>query len=426
LNESPRRGPLHGIRVVDLTTVVVGPACTTRLAQYGAEIIKVESPDGDLMRTLGGNSPTGQHSGAYLHFNRAKRNVCIDLKHASAGQIVDRLIGSADVLITNMRPAALRRLRIDAETVRRDHPNVIHCLISGYGTDGPYAGQPAYDAVLQAVSGVTGLLGARNGGAPEYVPLLLCDHVTGEIAAGAVMAALVERNTSGTGSSIEVPMFETMAAFVLQEHLAQRSFNPPIGPAGDPRLLTPHNRPIETSDGWLSVTVNTDAQVVAFLRATGREELLNDARFRSAATRGRHQVEWLEVRSKSLCTHTTSEWIDIFQTADIPAQPCHTLDSLIDDPHLQAVKLIEFDDHPTEGSVAAIRSTISFNGEYEPVGAVAQPRGWETAAVLTDLGFTAEEISTLLRDGAALALPIAFLHDGKRFQATSDTNSLRG
>jgi crotonobetainyl-CoA:carnitine CoA-transferase CaiB-like acyl-CoA transferase len=163
LNNSSQARPLQGVRILDFTSVVVGPACTARLAQYGAEIIKVEGPDGDLMRTLGGNSPTGQHSGAYLHFNRSKRNLCIDLKHAKSSEIVDRLVGWADVLITNMRPEALSRLRIDAGTVRQAHPKLNHCLISGYGTDGPYAGQPAYDSVLQGVSGIAGLLGSRNG-----------------------------------------------------------------------------------------------------------------------------------------------------------------------------------------------------------------------------------------------------------------------
>jgi crotonobetainyl-CoA:carnitine CoA-transferase CaiB-like acyl-CoA transferase len=309
LNSASQHRPLQGVRILDLTSVVVGPACTARLAQYGAEIIKVESPDGDLMRTLGGSSPTGEHSGAYLHFNRSKRNLCIDLKAPQSGEIMHRLVRWADVLITNMRAEALQRLCIDAETLRNEHPTLIHCLISGFGTDGPYAGQPAYDSVLQGVSGIAGLLGLRKDAAPEYVPLLLCDHVSGEIAAGAVMAALVQRHASGVGSTIEVPMFETMAAFVLQEHMARRSFDPPIGPAGDPRLLTPHNRPVETADGWLSVTVNTDAQVKAFLDATGRSDLFEDKRFRSAAERGQHQVEWLAVRSEPLLYRTTAEWI---------------------------------------------------------------------------------------------------------------------
>ena len=279
--------PLKGIRVLDLTSVVVGPVCTWRLAQYGADIVKVENPEGDLMRGLGGQSPTGQHSGAYLHFNRGKRNICLDLKPAEAREAIDRLVASADVIVANMRPQALERLGLDAAAVRARHPDKIYCLITGYGTDGPYAGRPTYDSVVQGATGMAGLMLARDG-APAYVPLLICDHVAGEIAAGAILAAIVERRTRGTGCSIEVPMFETMATFVLQEHLAQHSFDPPVGPAGDQRLLSPHNKPVKTADGWISFTINTDPQVRAFLLATDREHLLGDERFASVAARARH------------------------------------------------------------------------------------------------------------------------------------------
>jgi crotonobetainyl-CoA:carnitine CoA-transferase CaiB-like acyl-CoA transferase len=399
-----RRLPLDGIRILDLTSVVVGPACTARLAQFGANIIKVESPEGDLMRTLGGESPTGQHSGAYLHLNRGKRNICIDLKNAAATDVIDRLLAWADVVITNMRPGALKRLGLDAASARATRPLLVHCLISGYGTDGPYAGEPAYDSVLQGVSGIAGLLGARSGTA-EYVPLLLCDHVTGEIAAGAVMAAIIERHTTGLGSSLEVPMFETMAAFVLQEHLARQSFDPPLGPPGDPRLLTPHNRPVETADGAVSVTVNTDAQVRAFLALTERTEVLSDPRFQDPGARGRHQVEWLAIRSAPLRERTTAAWLDAFKAADIPAQPCHSLESLLDDPHLREVGLIDFDHHPTEGPVAAIRSTISIDGVYASAPQVASPRGWDALAVLAEIGFSESETSDLISRGAVPATP---------------------
>lgn len=276
--------PLKGVRILDLTSVVVGPVCTWRLAQYGAEVVKVESPEGDLMRGLGGLSPTGQHSGAYLHFNRGKRNICLDLKKSDAKAVVQRLVASADVIVANMRPNALERLGLDGPSIRARHPDKIYCLITGYGTDGPYAGQPTYDSVVQGVTGMAGLALARDG-TPSYVPMLICDHTSGEIAAGSILAALFERKVSGRGCSIEVPMFETMAAFVLQEHLAQQSFDPPVGPPGDLRLLSPHNKPVKTSDGWISFTVNTDPQVRAFLVATDRRELLDDVRFSSVAAR---------------------------------------------------------------------------------------------------------------------------------------------
>lgn len=392
--------PLKGVRILDLTSVVVGPVCTWRLGQYGAEIVKVESPDGDLMRGLGGMSPTGQHSGTYLHLNRGKRNVCLDLKQAGALDAISRLVESADVIVANMRPQALVRLGLDAESVRKKYPDKIHCLITGYGTDGPYAGRPTYDSVVQAVTGMAGLMQERDG-EPAYMPMLICDHVAGEIAAGAILSAVLERKVSGNGSSLEVPMFETMATFVLQEHLAQHSFVPPVGPPGDRRLLSPHNKPVRTADGWISFTINTDPQVRAFLKATDRGHLLGDERFTTVAGRARHVNEWFEIRGAALTTRTSTDWLQILQAADIAAQPCHTLESLPNDEHLKAVGLIDYEQHPTEGRTASLRSSIRVDDAYLQRRAPAQPRGADTRAVLMGLGYSDIEINGLLQSGAA-------------------------
>ncbi|MBP3982214.1 CoA transferase [Acidovorax sp. JG5] len=393
--------PLKGIRILDLTSVVVGPVCTWRLGQYGAEVIKVESPGGDLMRGLGGLSPTGEHSGTYLHLNRGKRNVCLDLKAKEARAALNQLLETADVIVANMRPDALARLGLDAETVRARHPDKIHCLITGYGTDGPYAGLPTYDSVIQGATGMAGLA-LRRDGAPAYVPMLICDHVAGEIAAGAILSALVQRGVSGEGCSIEVPMFETMAAFVMQEHLAQHSFDPPVGPAGDLRLLSPHNRPVATADGWISFTVNTDSQVRAFLAATGRDDLLDDPRFNTVAARARNVSEWFEIRGAPLVAKTSAEWLALFRAADIAVQPCNTLESLPEDPHLVAVGLLREENHPTEGKTKVIRASIRFDGDYPSTRGAAQPRGWETSKVLAELGVEGEAVERMLTSGAAI------------------------
>lgn len=394
--------PLKGIRILDLTSVVVGPVCTWRLGQYGAEVIKVENPEGDLMRGLGGLSPTGQHSGTYLHLNRGKRNICLDLKKMEARDVLDRLITSADVIVANMRPQALKKLGIDSETIRRRHPDKVYCLITGYGTDGPYAGQPTYDSVVQGVTGMAGLFLQRDG-SPNYVPMLICDHVAGEIAAGAILAAIVERKVNGNGCSIEVPMFETMAAFVLQEHLAQHSFEPPVGPPGDLRLLSPHNKPVKTADGWISFTVNTNTQVNAFLIATGRDHLLDDGRFNSVAARAKNVAEWFEIRGAPLTDKSTTEWLELFQKADIAAQPCHTLETLPHDKHLSAVGLIQHEQHPTEGRTAAIRSSIRVNDSYLQLRESSQPKGWETKQLLKEMGYKDNEVDVLLASGSAVS-----------------------
>lgn len=396
---------LEGVRVLDLTSVVVGPACSARLVQYGAEVIKVESPEGDLMRGLGGLSPTGQHSGAYLHLNRGKRNLCLNLKAPGAKDVMASLIESVDVVIANMRPQALKKLGIDAETVLAQYPDKVYCLITGYGTDGPYAGEPTYDSVIQAATGMTGLSLARDG-VPRYVPMLICDHVVGEIAAGAIVAALHGRDKTGTGVSLEIPMFETMSAFVLQEHLAQQSFDPPVGPPGDQRLLSAHNKPVQTADGWISFTVNTDAQVKAFLEAVGKPGLAKDDRFTTVAARAINVREWFEVRGAPLLEKTTAQWLREFKDADIAAKPCHTLESLPTDPHLEAVGLVSFENHPAEGRAARIRSTIRYNGEYLDAGTPSQPKGWESISLLKELGFEPRQIEGLVESGAVHVSPL--------------------
>lgn len=353
------------------------------------------------MRGLGGQSPTGQHSGTYLHLNRGKRNICLDLKKPSSRKVMQRLIESADVIVANMRPQALERLGLDAASIRDRHPEKIYCLITGYGTDGPYSGLPTYDSVVQGATGMAGLT-LRRDGTPNYVPMLICDHVAGEIAAGAILAAMVERRTTGKGCSIEVPMFETMAAFVMQEHLAQHSFDPPVGPPGDLRLLSPHNRPVQTANGWISFTVNTDPQVKAFLRVTGRDDLLEDPRFNSVAARAKNVKEWFELRGAPLTSKSTKEWVALMRSVDIAVQPCNTLESLPEDEHLQAVGLVSSEQHPTEGKVAAIRSTIRFDDTYPPLRGPSQPKGWETRSVLLDAGYSPEEVATLIGEGAAI------------------------
>jgi crotonobetainyl-CoA:carnitine CoA-transferase CaiB-like acyl-CoA transferase len=396
--------PLSGIRVLDLTSVVVGPACTVRLAGYGAEVTKIEAFDGDQMRALGGPSPTGQHSGTYLHLNRGKRNISLDLKSDGAPEIIGRLLDQCDVFVSNLRPAALARLGLDPAQVRATRPGLIYCTITGFGPGGPYRGRAAYDSALQGAAGFAGLFERRDG-TPKYAPLLICDHVVGEIAAGAIMAALHGRTVSGAGAAIEVPMFETMAAFLLQEHLSTATFDPPIGPLGDSRVLNPDNRPLRTADGWISLTANTDAQTRAFLRAIGREDAINDPRFATTADRFRHVDAWFGLRNDALKGRTTREWLEVFVQFDVPAMPCHTLDSLLEDPHLVAVRLLELVKHPTEGACHAIRPTVLFGGETAVAGDSAAPTGWDTREVLVELGFSDHEIDRFIATRVARAHP---------------------
>jgi crotonobetainyl-CoA:carnitine CoA-transferase CaiB-like acyl-CoA transferase len=394
--------PLAGIRILDLTSVVVGPSCTLRLADYGAEVIKLEAPEGDVLRTLGGPSPSGQHSGKYLAFNRNKRAICLDLKQHVARQAVGRILDRCDVLVSNIRPEALARLGLDAANARATRSRLIHCAITGFGPGGPYRGRPAYDTVIQAVGGVAGLF-IRRDDTPRYVPLVMCDHVTGEITAGAILAALFRRERTGQGASIEVPMQETMAAFVLKEHLGPASYDPPLGPPGDARILDPNNQLIETADGWMSVTANTDAQVSGFLTAIGRPELITDERFYSVSARFRNVTEWMELRRNALRAYPTEHWLAAFAAADVPAARCHTLESLLEDPHLRAVGLLRGERHPQEGPINTIRPTILEDGMPAGPGTPTRPIGYDTRAVLQEAGYDAAEIEALIASGAARA-----------------------
>lgn len=399
-----RSRPLEGIRILDLTSVVVGPVCTLRLAQQGAEVVKVESKEGDLLRVLGGPSPTGGNSGPYLHLNRGKQNICLDIKTDRGMEIVHRLLDRSDVFVSNLRPAALKRLGLDAKQVCRGRKRVVHCTITGFGQSGPYANRPAYDSVVQGAAGIADLFLQRDG-KPQYAPLLLCDHITGEVAAGAILAALVQRERTGQGTAIEVPMFETMAAFVLQEHLAGRTFVPPLGTAGDKRTLNANSKPVQTADGWISLTANTDAQVSAFLRVIGREDLIGDPRFASVSARVRNSTEWFALRANALLHRSTQEWLSILEVADIPAMPCHTLETLMEDPHLHAVGLLQTDVHPTENETLALRSPIVRGGIPDEIEPPAGAQGWDTNEILRSLDYTVDEIDHLISCGVALNKP---------------------
>lgn len=392
-------GPLHGLRVLDLSSVVVGPVCTGVLAEQGAEVIKVESPEGDLLRRLGGRGRTPGMSGKFLNFNRGKRSLCLDLKQPRARAALLRVAARCDVLVTNMRPDAQRRLGVDAASLAEAAPRLIHCSVVGFRTDGPYAGKPAYDTVIQGVSGVAGCFEASTG-EPRYVPMLVADHTCGLIAAGLIGFALYRRERTGRGESIEVPMFENMAAFVLQEHLGAMSFRPALGPPGDQRVLSPEARPLRTADGYIAVSANTDAQAHGFFEAIGRPELKEDPRFATVAARTAHTKEYFALRATALTGRSTAEWREVFARLDVPAMPYNTIESLLTDPHLRATGMVAEEEHPTEGATWAIGAPNLFSGGVAERLPPAPRLGADGRKVLEEAGVEADEIEGLARDGA--------------------------
>lgn len=343
-------GPLEGVRVLDLTSVVVGPVATQFLADYGADVVKVEPPEGDLLRQLGGASRSGQMSAKFLHFNRNKRSIQLDLKAADARDAVHALCDTADVVVVNMRGSALERSGLTAKALRARNPRLIHCWLTGFGQKGRYANKPAYDTIIQGASGISGAM-ERLHGEPCYAPVLMADHTVGLIAVQMMLMALYRRERTGEGDEIQVPMFENMAAFMLAEHMSLRTFEPPTGGTGDPRILDPQNRPLPTRDGYICISANTNPQAFAFFDAIGRSELKVDPRFCSVAARFANVQAYFEIRLHALSERTTEQWLEIFDRTSVPAMPYHTLESLLEDPHLADVGLLSQRAHPDEGAI---------------------------------------------------------------------------
>jgi crotonobetainyl-CoA:carnitine CoA-transferase CaiB-like acyl-CoA transferase len=340
-------------------------------------------------------------AGKFLNFNRGKRSLCLDLKHPRGAAVLRRLAATVDVFVTNIRPDAQKRLGVDAAALAEAAPQLIHCSIVGFGTGGSYAGRPAYDTVIQGVSGVAGCFEASTG-APRYVPMLIADHTVGLIAAQLIGFALYRREKTGRGEAIEVPMFENMAAYVLMEHMGAVSFRPAIGAPGNHRVLSPEARPLATADGYVCLSANTDAQAHAFFDAIGRPELKTDPRFATVAARTANTKEYFALRAEALKGRSTAEWLEIFDGLDVPAMPYNTIDSLLTDPHLRGVGMVREEEHPTEGPTWAIGAPNRLSGGEAPPGRPAPRLGADGAAVLREAGLDEAEIAALLSEGALL------------------------
>jgi crotonobetainyl-CoA:carnitine CoA-transferase CaiB-like acyl-CoA transferase len=394
-------GALAGIRVVDLTTVVVGPTATLYLADYGADVIKVEAPGGDLLRSLGGRSKSGQLSGKFTHFNRNKRSLALDLKREEGRDALHRLLATADVFIANVRPAALARLGLGVEALRGRHPRLIVCNLMGFGRGGRYRDRPAYDTIIQGLSGVADT-NRRVLGEPRFVPMVFADHIVGLIATQCIIAALFQREKTGEGQAIEVPMFENVAAFVLAEHMGDFSFVPPRGPSGDARVLDPLAKPGATSDGYICVSANTDAQAFALFDAIGRPELKSDPRFSSVKARLANVRAYFEVRAEGLRTRTTAEWLDILEKADVPAGRVHTIESLVTDEHLADVGFFRNVDHPVEGEMIDLAFPNRFSSGGREDFKPAPLMGGDSVEILREIGYRDEDIDEFVTSGVTI------------------------
>jgi crotonobetainyl-CoA:carnitine CoA-transferase CaiB-like acyl-CoA transferase len=377
----PATGPLRGVRVLDLTTVVMGPSATQLLGDFGADVVKVESTAGDNMRWIG----PWRHAGMgplFLQSNRNKRSVVLDLKTPEGEDAALALAARADVLVSNVRPQGLRRLGLDYDSLRAGNPRLIYCAAVGYGSGGPDTGKAVYDDLMQAASGIAGLFGAVDG-APRYAPINVCDRVVGLYVANAIMAALYHRATTDEGQFIEVPMFETMAQFVLGDHMGGGAFQPPEGEMGYRRLLSRTRGPYPTKDGHLAIVVYTDRHWRAFTQLVGCPDLLDtDERFRSQQSRTVHAEDIGRFLSAQLPARTNAEWLAALHGVDIPACPVNSIEALAEDPHLKAVDFFQAAEHPTEGTVTVCRPSVQFSRSPASVRRLAPNLGEHNTEIL--------------------------------------------
>jgi crotonobetainyl-CoA:carnitine CoA-transferase CaiB-like acyl-CoA transferase len=330
-------GPLAGIKLLDLTTVVLGPLATQILGDLGADVVKIESPDGDMMRHAG-PARHREMGHVYLNLNRNKRSLVLDLKHPDAAPVLLTLVRQSDVLMHNMRPQAMARLGFGWERLRDVNPRLVYCSAHGYGQDGPYADRPAFDDIIQGGCGLVALE-AMTGGEPRFVPTLIGDKTVGLTMVYAVMAALLQRERTGKGQMVEVPMLETMTAFVMAEHMGGLTFDPPLGPPGYSRMLAPDRRPHRTADGHICILPYTDRHWKDFFRIAGRPQLAEDPRLADAPTRSRHVAELYALIAECVCDAPTAFWLDKLKSADIPSGPVNALGELPADRHLAAVDM---------------------------------------------------------------------------------------
>jgi crotonobetainyl-CoA:carnitine CoA-transferase CaiB-like acyl-CoA transferase len=392
-------GPLAGLRVIDLTTTFMGPYCTLVLARMDADVVKVEAPDGDIVRYIGAHRHRGMGP-IFLNANHGKRSVALDLKKPAGQAVLRRMIADADVFVTNMRPGAVERLGLGYEELRGVNPRLVYCTLTGFGSGGPYREYAAYDDVIQAVSGMAVTQG--QPGPPSYVRTPVADKVVGLMGVSGILSALLARERTGQGQAVEVPMFETMAEFMLLDQQGGYVFEPPIGPAGYSRTASPHRKPYETADGYLGVMVYTDRQWLSFFALIDRMDLLEDERLRTITGRTEHIDELYQIVDQALRTRTSAEWLKELSALGIACIPVLSTEDLFEDEHLRAVDFFEQVEHHTEGALVLPRLPVTFSADQPGPQRAAPTLGEHGPSVLGEMGFTELEIQQLLADGALL------------------------
>lgn len=378
---------LSGLRVADMTSVIFGPYCTQILADLGAEVIKVEQATGDISRNIGKSAHTPLMGALHMRMNRGKRSVDWDVKTEAGRAAIERLVQTSDIFIHNIRADAIERARLDYETVRKLRPDIVYVHCTGFDSRGPNAGLPAYDDIIQSLSGVASLLPRADGNpAPRFFPMAMADKVSGLHAVYAVLAAVIHRLRTGEGQLVEVPMMEAMASFNTLEHLYERTFVPPIGATGYTRQLDPTRQPMRTKDGYVVVAPYQDGRWFKFFELVGRTDVFLEPGLTDLMLRRENAHRLYEHMANCLPDKTTDEWLAIFAELDIPAGKINSIDDLLEDPQLKASGLFVEREHPTEGRYVEVRPPVRFSAAPSKLLAHAARKGEHSEEVARELG----------------------------------------
>ena len=398
-------GPLAGVRIIDLTSVILGPYATQILADYGADVIKVEPPEGDNTRFINAHRNPGMGAN-FLHLNRNKRGIVLNLKRPEGHEALLRLLKTADVLVYNVRPAAMARLKLAYEDVAVINPKIIYAGATGFKQSGPYAAKAAYDDIIQGMVALPSLLVQAGADRPRFAPSTLTDRITGLNTVHAVLAALFHRERTGEGQAVEIPMFEGVTQFILSDHMGGRTFDPPIAPMGYPRLLTQHRNPYKTRDGYLCLLIYNDKQWRAFFKLIGKSDadFEQDQRVNSHSNRAKHFDALYAWVAGVIATRTSAEWLTDLSSADIPVMPLNSLDELLDDPHHAATGFFRLMEHPSEGTVREMEIPTTWSKSQPDIRRHAPRLGEHSAEVLLEAGYSDDEIRALHAAGVTHVL----------------------
>ena len=393
-------GPLKGLKIIELTSVVLGPWAAQILADMGAEVIKVEAPFGDSNRQLGA-SRNPNMAALYLSNNRNKRSLVLDLKQASARDALLKIIKDCDVFLHNNRPQVMTKLKLEYNDIKSVNENIIYCGTYGYSKDGPYGEKGALDDSIQAASGIAAL-NELVLGEPRYLPTVVADKTTAITVVYSILAALFHRERTGSGQEVEVPMFETMVSFVMAEHLWGEVFEPPLDKAGYTRLMSHHRKPYKTKDGYIAVLPYMNNHWKTFCEKAERQDLIEDDRFKNLSSRVENIDDTYSETGKILSTKTTQEWLDIFSDTKVPVIVVNSLDDLFTDPHLEAVGFWQDFDHPTEGKLKMPGFPAKFSKTPATIRKHAPNFGEHSLEILAEAGIDEETIKQMIESKATL------------------------